>query len=148
SADYWSDTKIMTYVPDASGIGAFSAGQLYLKTAGGREGDLVPFQFNPTLDFDQILPTGDDMQIDPTDLSANGGAYMHWGIDDLIWHSSDDIFYPTTVLKNGWVVDSALVFVEHRTGCSSNAYAAESRAGTSSLYLKVHWWTDPFTCVQ
>jgi hypothetical protein len=148
AVDYWSDTQILTYVPDTSGIRAFPAGQVYLQTTGGQKSALNPFQFNPTLDFDQILPSGDDMRIDQTDLSASGGAYLHWGAADLLWHSSDDIFYPTTVLKNGWLVDTALVIVAREFSWNSNAYAAESRAGTPSLYLKVHWWTDPFGAVQ
>src|SRR5206468_8227593 len=78
-------------------------------------------------------------------------GFAHSSSGDFLWHSSDDVFYLTTVLKNGWVVDSAYVLVPYRSseyGGSSNAYAAESRMGTPSLYIKVHWFTDPFTSVQ
>jgi hypothetical protein len=157
--DYWSDTQILTYVPDTSGVRAFPAGQVYLQTTGGQKSALNPFQFNPTLDFAQIQPVWNepDVRLDQTDLmNSQSFAFTHSGGGDPWWHSSDDVFYPTTVLKNGWVVDSALVtIVDQSTGLwigsgrdHSNAYAAEYRAGTPALYLKVHWWTDPWSTLQ
>src|SRR5262249_38309642 len=155
TVDYWSDTQIMTSVPDVSGVVAFPAGQMYLQTAGGQKSALNAFAFNPKLDFAQIQPAWNepDVRLDQTNLEADQyQAFYHMGGGDPWWHSSDDIFYPTTVLKNGWVVDTAMVIIKDRsTGLwiggaadHSNAYAAESRVGTPALYLKVHWWTDPW----
>jgi len=154
SVDYWSDTQILTYVPDASGIRGFPAGQLYLQTAGGQKTALNPFQFNPTLDFAQIQPAWNepDMQLDHRGLTNEQYIPFEHSADYL-WLSSDDIFYPTTILKNGWVVDSAWVVIQFQStgliiGGNSNAYAADYRAATPALYLKVHWWTDPVSTIR
>jgi hypothetical protein len=150
TVDYWSDTQILTYVPDTSGVRAFPAGQVYVQASGGQKSAITPFQFNPTLDFAQIQPPWNegDKKLDPADLYNNPyDGFSHNGAGDLLWHSGDDVFYLTTTLKNGWVVDSAAVVVSYTYGIASNAYNAEARIGTSSLYVKVHWWTDPFSVV-
>jgi hypothetical protein len=149
--DYWSDTQILTYVPDTSGVRAFAAGQVYVQAAGGQKSGISPFQFNPTLDYAQIQPAWNepDKKLDPADLWNDANiAFWHMGAGDLLWHSGDDLFYLTTTLKNGWVVDSVTVLLPETFGLGSNAYNADARVGTSSLYLKIHWWTDPLSSVQ
>lgn len=144
--DYWSDTQIMAYVPDVSGISGFS-GQMYIQQTGGQKSALAGFQFNPTLDFAELRPTinGPDQRVDQTDLDIYE-SYAHTGAGDLFGHKADDLFYLTTTLKNGWVVDSVNVAVTFIYG-NANAYTTEARVGTSSPYLKVHWWTDAFSSV-
>ncbi len=146
-------------VPQVSGAVA-SVGQVYV-TVGGQKSAPMPFYFNPTLDFAQLAPkcNDPDAQLDKNDSDCpyNGSPYPghewtvhHDGTWDVWGHKAEDKFYVSTVLRNGWVVDSVSVLnPSPGTACApycpwdgAGASVADSRVGTNSPYVDVHWWTD------
>ena len=50
--DYWSDSQIVVFVPYADKIQSYT-GQAYVTTASGRS-QLVPFQFNPQIQYVEL----------------------------------------------------------------------------------------------
>jgi hypothetical protein len=146
--DSWSDTQILTYVPDATAISAFP-GQMYVQNAAGQKSVLTSFQFNPTLDYAVLEPNWKqtDVNVDLTDVVTSIiGAPWRNGSTDFFGHKGDDGFYLTKQLKNGWVVDSVNFAITSKGG-NSNANLEASRIGTSSPFVQVHWWMDPFSSI-
>jgi hypothetical protein len=162
----YADNQIWLQVPDISGFGPYQ-GQLYV-TRGQLRSAPVPFQFFPALDFVQLSLGCDNPQasITPIDYGCPykkdnwlfpppdnpNNWVVHTGLEDLSGHKAEDRFYLTTVLKNGWVVDSVAIdswnFKAADGGPDGGAYIVESRVGTNSPYVDVHWWTDAFGVVS
>jgi hypothetical protein len=168
--DYWSDSQVLVHVPLVDKIPAY-AGQIYLKTGGGVS-PFRPFQFNPQLQYvtldvatEQVLVSGGGFVqylrpgtcdtysgyingwtsgTSPTAFDPNGCIFHDVSGTELQfrWISNDDQIFPYLKLINGWVLDS----VEFRsdTGVGGGANIAEKHEGTSSPYVKVHWWVNPF----
>lgn len=151
----WSDTQIMAYVPDASGIQAFN-GQMYVKMAGGGKSALTPFHFIPAMDV-QYLPVTDKMIKNHADGCGSGTEQEYLGLDgytEVVWHSADctegyaddDSFLSNTTLTNNWVYDSASVQSNLPDGESSkDAWASlktpdSSYKGLSKATIQVHWF--------
>jgi len=76
---------------------------------------------------------------------SNGGG--SFGFSAYFGHRDDDELFSTMALKNGWIVDSVIFRVPYAHG-NSNAYVTESRIGTNSPYVKVHWWIEAFSSIE
>lgn len=158
-------------VPAFSGV-VPSDGKIYL-TRGTETTTSLPFHFNPTLDVAQLMPqcNDPDAQINNSNFQCpffDRPTWDYWitvhngaGVDDpltgdFLGHKAEDIFYASTVLKNGWVVDSVDIkcvspdksCVDPTGGNHWGAYIMNSHVGTPSPYVDVHWWTDSFARVQ
>jgi hypothetical protein len=140
----WNDTQIFAAVPDVSGVQAYS-GQMYVKR-GTSSSKLVPFGFNPSMEI-RTLGITNDRSAAGAAVNLSQGTVLHPTSNDYLFgHRGDDQFFASTSLKNGWTVKSAYVMGYGGGGVfvfgSGNAYVSESRQGTDSPYVKVHWWID------
>src|SRR2546427_2956955 len=143
--DYWGDTQIVTSVPSADKIQAYN-GTVYVQR-GTDKTNAVSFKFDPAMDFATLSPTNDKLLADPKDqILEPSDAAWHYASGDFFGHKGDDQFFLTTTLKNGWVVDS-ITFAPSFISGNANASVSESRIGTNSPYVKVHWWMDAFSAV-
>jgi hypothetical protein len=151
-------------VPAITGVAQAYDGQVYIARSGQKSAP-VPFHFSPTIDLAQLAPQCNepDSQINTNDFGCpfkGGGVIIpytpnpseammvvHNGLEDLGGHKAEDRFYLLTILKNGWVVDSVAI-VAHTNGNGANAYVVDSRVGTNSPYVDVHWWTDAMSLVE
>ena len=140
----WTDTQIFTVVPDISGVREFS-GQMYVQR-GTQKSNLVPFRFKPTLETRTIWVNRDDRRITGPQDDTMGAGTIYYKFFGLLGGKGDDEFYRAKQLINGWLVDRVEVRTLSLDG-RSDAYLVESRAGTASPYVKVHWWSDLMTSV-
>lgn len=138
---YWSDAQIVVGVPSITGVGPF-AGQMYVRN-GGADSRLVPFRFEPEMDY-AILPI-------TTDRQASGLVTAN-----CIWHDGwpgmkgDDEFFLHTTLKNGWVLDEAYVINPSNPALhvpdiwdgKGEAYVSVAATGSNAPRIKVHWWGE------
>jgi hypothetical protein len=170
--------SIPVQVPAVSGVKAYD-GQFYL-TLNGQKSASLPFHFNPTMDFVQLAPPCNltDAKIANVNFQCPFWEPPPWdyvitihdgvGVSpplsgDFLGHKGEDLFYPSTTLKNGWVVDSVSILTNANPGSigsvttccnpsyvgdASNAYVLISAVGTPSPFVDVHWWTNAFSRVQ
>jgi hypothetical protein len=141
SVTYWSDAQIVVGVPSITGVGPF-AGQMYVRS-GTTNSRLVPFRFEPELDY-AILPITTDRMV--------GGRVS----GDIVWHDGwpgmkgDDEYFLHTILKNGWVLDEAYVINPKNPAVHApdiwdghgEAYVSVAPAGSNAPRIKVHWWGE------
>ncbi len=154
---YWSAAQIVTEVPYADGVAQYD-GNVYVKRADGAKTPLRAFRFLPLYDVATIsLPLTKsgpfDARLAPVtfgmlSLSASDKEVDHLS-GGLFGGKGDDEFYLTSRLKNAWLVANAeMVDWAGRPGPgaspTSGAWASitDSRLGTDSPYIKVHWWVD------
>ncbi len=141
----WTDTQIFVTVPDIAGVPTYGGIVYVVRGSDQAKTNLVPWRFNPTLELREVRWTTDRRLKFPVDAEAayrpttiaHGNGNPFWGFKD------DDEFFLTTRLKNAWSVDDVGVTCAVAWGngmCDGNAYAIDSRRGTDSPYLKVHWW--------
>ena len=150
----WSDTQIFVAVPEASGLQSF-AGQMYVRGAGGQS-RLVAFQFNPSIELREIRPVPDGREC----LIRGGTLGSLWGGD--VWHNFGsslfgakdyDEFFQARQLRNGWTVRE-VVLQPHEVvattifGAHGAVDVAEWRPGSSSPYVKLHWWVDGLSVLR
>jgi hypothetical protein len=141
SVSYWSDAQIVVGVPSLTGVGPF-AGQLYVRS-GTTNSRLVPFRFEPALDY-AILPITTDRMV--------GGVVGPSSIRHEGWPGikGDDEFFLHTTLKNGWVLDEAYVANPYNGAIHlpdfidghGEAYVSVAATGSSAPRIKVHWWAE------
>lgn len=141
SVTYWSDAQVVVGVPSITGVGPF-AGQMYVRS-GTTNSRLVPFRFEPTLDY-AILPITADRLVSGM-VGPNSIRHEGWpGI------KGNDEFFLHTTLKNGWVLDEAYVIGPTNTPVHApyivdghgEAYVSVAAAGSSAPRIKVHWWAE------
>ena len=141
----WTDTQIFVTVPDIAGVLTYSGIVYVVRGSDQAKTNLVPWRFNPSLELREVRWTTDRRLKSPVDPEASyrpttiahGNGNPFWGFKD------DDEFFMATRLKNAWLVDDVGVTCAVAWGngmCDGNAYAIDSRRGTDSPYLKVHWW--------
>jgi hypothetical protein len=156
---YWTPTQIIVYVPNVSGISAYS-GSLYVQTASGKSNALA-FQFQPALDVQQLpiglgnvhfggefcgFPSNMPMGSDVVSVALQGGTANVQYCSSLVQGSKgDDLYFQGNTLRNGWTLDSVNF---DKSACGANtggngASIASSGQGTSTPYVDVHWWVDP-----
>ena len=149
SADYWSDAQVVATVPSAEKILSYG-GYVYVQRGTDKSG-VVSFKFNPALQLMTLGITADKRIKSPYDTTGIGafcGCIAHEGAGDLFGHKDDDEFFSNTTLKNGWVVDSVNFGIHGSIFGNANASVSDSRIGTNSPYVKVHWWMDTFSSVD
>jgi hypothetical protein len=157
----WTSTRILVHVPAASGIQRY-AGSVYV-TLGGSHQASAPqqFIFDPLLDTQtiEVTPSVKDQNVaGPSEgcLYWYNGPY-NWPVSEPIPYctaihanelglpgafSGDDVWYATTSLKNGWIVESRNDVDYHDNSSITGGYSSitgAARPGTPSLYTKVHW---------
>ncbi|MEO5954594.1 MAG: IPT/TIG domain-containing protein [Nitrospiraceae bacterium] len=141
----WTDTQIFVTVPDIAGVLTYGGIIYVVRGSDQVKSNLVPWRFNPALELREVrwttdrrlkFPVDQESPYRPTTI-AHGNGNPFWGFKD------DDEFFMTTRLKNAWLVDDVGVTCAVAWGngmCDGNAYAIDSRRGTDSPYIKVHWW--------
>jgi hypothetical protein len=155
---YWNDREVLVTVPDVSQVTG-SSGLVYVRRA-NMPSNKVPFRFTETRVLDHA--TTDRYVAAPytTGVTVCHPACSYgFNLEYLTFgNSKDDEYYRNTTLRNGWVVESAHLahvdwpLVDGRytpvevigpSGtANANSYITDSRPGTSSPYVKVHWWYD------
>ena len=164
---YWSAGQIVTDVPYADGIPVYD-GHVYVKRVDGTKSALRPFRFLPLYDVTTLqAPIRPQYGSELYDSRLGGTGAL--GLTTIIWADDrgsglrhvqrvsgllfgdrgDDDLYLTSRLRNGWLVESAVIAGGVLTGApyvtdGLHAWAsiADLRAGTDSPYVKVHWWVD------
>jgi len=145
----WTDTQIFATVPGPAngGVAAFN-GTVYVKRADQVVSNLLPFAFTPQLERRMIsmpaVPNDSILPRYPDDnLFVMFGALTR-GNCNWLWNpSGDDQLFPNTVLKNGWKVYAPpTVYAPYSLGFGGGAYLVDSRVGTNSPYVDIHWWVD------
>ena len=141
----WTDSQIFVTVPDIAGVLTYGGIVYVVRGSDQVKTNLVPWRFNPTQELREArwttdrrlkFPVDGEAAYRPTTI-AHGNGNPFWGFKD------DDEFFITTRLKNAWLADDVGVTCAVAWGngmCDGNAYAIDSRRGTDSPYLKVHWW--------
>lgn len=140
----WADTVVVANVPDASGLLPYH-GSVAIRV-GQTLSNAVPFKFIPVEEVREIRSTQGDITV------AHPGTVTAGSVVDKIEHpnnsfgqccgsSGNDVFFPTTQLSNGWVVQD----IKPKTDpCAypdcRGTYVADSRIGTSSPYFNMRWW--------
>ena len=141
----WSDSMIVVDVPDQSGFLQFD-GKVYVSIGTVRSNE-VPFRFVPAQETREIRWTNDMVLVQPgiaepvyrdiyhpntTFLSMGGGA-------------GNDVLFPSTRLKNGWVVQGAWSTTANCLfGACGGVYVADLRPGTDTPFVNMRWWYDAF----
>ncbi len=144
----WTDTRITARTPAITGFVNPQNCTVYVKTAGGKS-DPKPMKLTPACTTTLMLlgdivanndyvftkkSNPDSFSLVPSAAAGfflNGYHYAGW----LLGHSGDDLYFLNRKLRNGWVVES-IDFTQE------NARLVESRIGTDSPYMKIHWWCD------
>jgi len=163
--------SITVPVPTFSGVQQ-SDGQIYLVRGSEKTGSL-PFHFNPAIETAQLVPQCNDPDTKVTNSNFqcpffdwpqwdywitvhNGAGTGDPLTGDVLGHKAEDEFYVSTILKNGWVVDSVEIkcatanrsCVDPSGGNHWGASVMNSHVGTSSPFVDVHWWTDAYARVE
>jgi len=136
----WYDNQILAYVPDLSGVLATN-GHLYIVRQDGVRSGILPFRFEPALEYRQIGRTADVIVGSPGSGHANGRDILHTNANPFWGFKGNDELFTNTRLQNGWVLDNAFVtmYSQRRAG----AYIQEMKTGTDWPYVNVRWWIDP-----
>ena len=162
----WTDNAIVVEVPSEWGMNQY-AGQIYVKTLDGQTSAPAPFTYLPRLDvavleMPAITQNGPDhyafadstLSDDLPVAFLDAPTYGYPNADVARWsgffgNAANDTFYNTRQLQNGWKVKSCdLGLSSGWTGVqtsdpnSANASITECRVGTSSPFVKMHWWMD------
>lgn len=144
----WGPTQIVAYVPNVSGLTAYS-GSLYVQAAGGQS-NASRFQFQPTLDVEQLPIGAGNAQLAAPQCWGLAPVFIAPGIAELAYCGAsesvaDDWFFKNYTLRNGWTLDS----IDFDTsscpvnGTWEGASLASSGQGTNTPYVDVHWWHAP-----
>jgi hypothetical protein len=142
--DIWSDNQVFVEVPDASGILGFNGLAYVIRAGDNVRSNLVPFHFNPGLEFRDLRSTTDRLLGQPYDSDGYlTTANQIWRDNDnpFAGYQGNDVLFMSTQLKNGWVVDDAFVYcVITPNGCSGGVAPLVVPRGSSALATTVHWW--------
>lgn len=143
----WTDTQVFVTVPDVAGVLSYNGLVYIVRGSDQAKTNLVPWRFNPTLELRALRWTTDSRLKGPLEnWSFAPTTVQHGNGNPFFGFKDDDEIFVTTRLKNAWLVDSVSVTCAVPWGngmCDGNAYAIDSRIGTDSPYLKVHWWVAP-----
>jgi hypothetical protein len=141
----WTDRQIFVSVPDISNVLAYNGVVYVVRGTDKAKTNLVPWSFHPSLEIRESRwtlertlkwPVMEEAAYRPTTIAHGNG-------NPFVGFKDDDEFFMNTRLKNAWLVDDVRVVCAVPWGsgmCDGNAYEWESRRGTDSPYLKVHWW--------
>lgn len=144
----WSDNQIFTSVPDATGLLAFN-GQVYIKRAADQKtSNLAVFRFEPTLEVRHARGTMDRILASPYDPHSPADVIRRESYDPFFGYKGNDLLFVNARLKNGWVVEDAIVncfrqLYQVLNYCKGGAYPWETKTGTNWPYVSVRWWMDP-----
>ena len=148
SVSYWTNTHIVARTPPLTGFVNPKSCKIYVKSNVGKS-DPKPLALTPSLVTTLMMITdlmanndyrfvahqdGDTFAVFP--IPAAGiwiNGYHHASM--FVGFRGDDEYFLNRKLRNGWVVDS----IDFAQG---GARLEESRVGTDSPYVKVHWWCD------
>jgi len=148
SVSYWTNTHIVARTPPLTGFVNSKSCKIYVRNNAGKS-DPKPLTLTPSLTTTLMLITdlmanndyrfkqrdaGDRFAVVPTPAAGIVVSGFHRaGMFDE--HKDDDEYFLNRKLRNGWVVDSV-------NFASGDARLEESRVGTDSPYVKIHWWCD------
>jgi hypothetical protein len=142
----WSDTMIVVDVPDASGLFQFDGGVFI--PMGQVQSNTKPFRFIPAQEAREIRWTNDMVLAQPGEGDGQLRSIYHPNKTFLYLGggSGNDVLFPTSRLKNGWVVQG--VWVEPNTdwiqGTQGGVYVADFRPMTDMPFVNARWWFDAF----
>jgi len=115
----------------------------------------VPFTYLPRLETQTLtlnstyldqssFPNSDTRLTGPQDPTANGVQYDWNGV---FGGKGEDEFFRNARLGEGWTVQAVRISVSVYLG-HAGASVVDSRIGTDSPYVKVHWWGDAFSSLH
>lgn len=153
--DSWSDTHIIAHAPSVYGFTGTKPFTVYVKNGAGKS-DTKQFSLTPTTDVilmslaelkdthDYVLinkgsPYCSCMSSSPitTYMTGRHQADMFGGF------KGEDEYFLNRKLQNGWVVDKVTCKPFNSTALGgADSYTVETRVGTNSPYVRVHWWCD------
>jgi IPT/TIG domain len=150
TADYWSDSEIVTSVPPASGLTAY-AGDLFVTSC--QQSNAVQFRFNPSTTIQMLPYTG----FGTTSLVAMTCAldtcqdypYPQWGGHQMVagiysGGNGNDTWFYGQQLVNGWTVSSSLLINAYSISSGDySTFAAQPVVGSASPYTVVKWNVSP-----
>jgi len=140
---WWYDNQILVNVPDATKLLAYN-GYLYVVRGSDKaKTSLVPFHFEPAIEFRTIILTQDHQIGSPGYTWRTGGGYEqieHQNANPFWGYKGNDIFFTNTRLKNNWVFDDAyLTPILFKRG---GAYFQEKNVGTNWPSFNIRFWVD------
>jgi hypothetical protein len=144
----WSDTVVVVDVPDASGLLQFD-GSIAIKL-GATQSNATPFRFIPLQEVREIHSTRGDISIAQPGTTHTGPNATYDQVDHdnttfmmLGGSKGNDIFFPTSRLQNGWIVQDIRPSAQ---GCGTpfcvGVTVADHRIGTDVPFFNVRWWYD------
>lgn len=151
--DYWSPTQILASVPNVAGIPRSYNGGLYVKTARGRQSNLISFRFDPAMEIVAFMPWyHNKYRICYADrFSKNWSSTaitVRHSYTSLYWGcSKDDEFHHDSHLPNGSIVTNIDFTKAVSEPGEADARVSVSHVGTNNPYVKVHWWSTAFDWV-
>lgn len=159
-----TDDQVVVTIPDSSGFANEIKVPVYIENVQGNKGPLFTMTLAPQLESIALSmhifndnEIGDAMKQDRGFFDFSGCS-NHWDDNWLhcrtnssqVWGGKrDEIFLRDVQLKNNWVVKDILFQtyiyspLPVPNPIKAEATIVESRIGSSSLYLKVHWWDEP-----
>lgn len=141
----WSDAMIVVDVPDQSGLLQFD-GKVYLSIGAVRSNE-VPFRFVPAQETREIRWTNDMVLVQPGIAESAYRDIFHPNTTFLSMGGAagNDVLFPSTRLKNGWVVQNAWSTTANCLfGACGGVYVADLRPGTDTPFVNMRWWYDAF----
>ncbi len=141
----WSDAMIVVDVPDQSGFLQFD-GKVYVSIGAVRSNE-VPFRFVPAQETREIRWTNDMVLVQPGMAEAAYRDIYHPNTTFLSMGGAagNDVLFPSTRLKNGWVVQGAWSTTANCLfGACGGVYVADLRPGTDTPFVNMRWWYDAF----
>lgn len=141
----WSDAMIVVDVPDQSGFLQFD-GKVYVSIGTVRSNE-APFRFVPAQETREIRWTNDMVLVQPGMAEAAYRDIYHPNTTFLSMGGAagNDVLFPSTRLKNGWVVQGAWSTTANCLfGACGGVYVADFRPGTDTPFVNMRWWYDAF----
>jgi len=161
---YWSDSLVVVELPAAKQ--SSFPGDLYLKRWDGLTTNWKHFHYIPAYVYGSLRAPSAHPHADPQYGGAlpdsalaysNDDWYMGQASEVEIHHSTlsfpwgakgDDELSRADTLRNGWIVDGAAVYRPVSTAAPHGVALIDYRYGTSSKYVKVHWWIDAWSAID
>ncbi len=160
--EYWDATSATVHLQNMNPIGEFD-GSIELSPPAGMPGDAIrlPFRWVPqyvtqvinledtnlnsgysgTLpDYHQHRIASQDSRLSGPGPQLNPG-YVEYRFPFVLGGKGDDEFFTQELMDPAWTVQSVEIASKTWLG-KGEARIVDSRVGTNSPYVKVHWWAD------
>jgi hypothetical protein len=139
----WDDDIIFLVIPDIATFQRLDA-QLYLLRSDGMRTAPRAFHFEPTVEMREIRQVREEQsRFDwPFEPPVYGGRVRRYNYNLFAGFKGNDDLNNLFRLSNGWVVESAEVFLDP-VNQNGGAYVWDLYEGTNRAGLNVRWWINP-----